>query len=840
MQTRPRFLFAAIALTALGSSVLAQDSAKPLSRYFPGTDLVAYVEFEGRDALSAAWKKTAAYRLRTETTTGAMLESTATQLLDAMLAAMPPDEKKPTGKEMMDLASNLMRSGFAFAVNRHPGDQKPFSIGLVIRGGATGTPREMLGRLIDSANGAGVKTERVMKPGGRRVMMVSSPDGTGFAWWAEGDDLAVSIMIPQNVDAMLDALDGRSPDATKNDARSELAKTKDGFEPVGVAFLDMAALPALPPQAASLGLDRLKRIDYRWGFQGDALMTITRVVAPSPRSGLLALLDQPTFAIKNLPAMPDNVTEFTAFSLDMGPFYEKIAGMVAKSDPDATANMMQMEGMFQELAGHDLRRDVLKHLGPKVVTYTIPSRGVLPSNPLIGLASGYLHVSKTVVSIEVRDVDAFSKVFDSLVAKGNEAIRAQLVELQQGDPAKVKGYGLLPLKGTPHAYVVTLPPSVFPIPAGMRPTMILGKSSLLIATTPEVARAALAMEAKPFAPGDGPLAKALAHVPGNLAMVSVTDTRESMLPELVANIPTLISVFSSMANSTPRPRFNANDAGEAHAPFALTMDPDLIPSPDALRPFLFPATYAFTVTNEGFAFHTRESFPSVSPTTAAPVAVALLLPAVQAARSAARRAQSTNNLKQIGLAMHNHLSVNNAFPGPIRDKDGKALLSWRVAILPYLEQQALYNEFHLDEPWDSEHNKTLIDKMPATYKIPGAKDESGKTFYRGISGPSSLFDPKTKDGVGIASITDGTSNTIGVVEASEAVDWTRPDNEILVPEKDDPANRLIDQFGEHFPGGFNALFLDGSVRFIKKTIDGGVLRALITINGGEIINALEF
>src|SRR6185295_12482568 len=95
------------------------------------------------------------------------------------------------------------------------------------------------------------------------------------------------------------------------------------------------------------------------------------------------------------------------------------------------------------------------------------------------------------------------------------------------------------------------------------------------------------------------------------------------------------------------------------------------------------------------------------------------LAAVQAAREAAQRTQSLNNLKQIGLAMQNHHSVYKAFPARAKlDNDGKPLLSWRVLVLPFIEEKALYNEFHLDEPWDSEHNKPLVEKMPKLYADP--------------------------------------------------------------------------------------------------------------------------
>ena len=101
------------------------------------------------------------------------------------------------------------------------------------------------------------------------------------------------------------------------------------------------------------------------------------------------------------------------------------------------------------------------------------------------------------------------------------------------------------------------------------------------------------------------------------------------------------------------------------------------------------------------------------------VLIALLLPAVQSAREAARRAQCVNNLKQIGLAMHNYASANGGFPpAAIVDPRGKPLLSWRVAILPYLDANPLYAKFKLDEPWDSPHNKELLKYMPAVYGCP--------------------------------------------------------------------------------------------------------------------------
>ncbi len=213
------------------------------------------------------------------------------------------------------------------------------------------------------------------------------------------------------------------------------------------------------------------------------------------------------------------------------------------------------------------------------------------------------------------------------------------------------------------------------------------------------------------------------------------------------------------------------------------------------------------------------------------VLVALLLPAVQAAREAARRVQSVNNLKQLMLAMHNHHATFKRFPPQaIKDKNGKPLLSWRVKLLPYLDENALYEQFHLDEPWDSEHNRQLISQMPLVYRSPNLSLD-GKTIYLGIEHEDAVF-PKNGDGLGLRNITDGTSNTLAMVEADadHAVIWTKPEDLEFDPA--DPMKGL----GNLRPGGFNAGMCDGSVRFIANTIDPDMLRALITIGGGEVVN----
>lgn len=234
-----------------------------------------------------------------------------------------------------------------------------------------------------------------------------------------------------------------------------------------------------------------------------------------------------------------------------------------------------------------------------------------------------------------------------------------------------------------------------------------------------------------------------------------------------------------------------------------------------------------------------------------PVLIGLLLPAVQSAREAARRTACSSNLRSCGLAMMIAESVHRVIPAAIVNKDGKPLLSWRVAILPYIDQEQLYSQFHLDEPWDSEHNRKLIPLMPKDYACPSAPLDAaaGKTTYLAAAGPGmALASPSTKkttgtgrpllSGVSIGSFTDGLSRTVLLLEVSleDAVPWTKPEDFEVAPR--DASTRLF-RGASHQGGIHMVVFVDTHVAQVTEDLDPEVLAAILTRAGAESVSLPE-
>ncbi len=221
-----------------------------------------------------------------------------------------------------------------------------------------------------------------------------------------------------------------------------------------------------------------------------------------------------------------------------------------------------------------------------------------------------------------------------------------------------------------------------------------------------------------------------------------------------------------------------------------------------------------------------------------------LLSAVRAARESAQQAQCVNNLKQIGLAMHSYHRMFGCFPPAfIPDSGGKPMHSWRVLLLPYLGETALYAQYRFDEPWNGPHNASLAPKMPAVYRCPSDTESGGlQVSYAMLVGRHAISDGPTPHAM--SDVKDGLSNTIMVAEAADSgINWLEPRD----LDADHLAKMGFDRSGggfrfvletkikSHHPDKVNVLVCDGSVCTLHALTIGDetLLSAIATIDGGE-------
>jgi len=202
----------------------------------------------------------------------------------------------------------------------------------------------------------------------------------------------------------------------------------------------------------------------------------------------------------------------------------------------------------------------------------------------------------------------------------------------------------------------------------------------------------------------------------------------------------------------------------------------------------------------------------------------MLMPALQKVRAAAGNVSAGNNLKMIGLGWHSYANAHKTLPPQTFNKG----LSWRVAILPYVEEPNLYGQFKLDEPWDSPHNRKLIPLMPKVYALPGADPTTGRTHYQTFVGPKTV-NANPQKGITFAQIKDGTSNTLVVAEGVQPVEWTKPDDIVVTSQP------IMLGAATSATPTTPVLFADASVRPLPRLFDQKMLRFLIDPTDGMVV-----
>ena len=550
--------------------------------------------------------------------------------------------------------------------------------------------------------------------------------------------------------------------------------------------------PMAPKILEALGVAKVKHWSSISGLDKTGMHANSVLVTDGTPTGLFDLLPNKQLTIDAFKKIPGTAVNANVARFDLAYLFDKVMAGIEQIDPNARQMIEAQISQIEPAIGFSFKDDLFAGLGDTWSMY------VSASEP------GAFFIPGLVISASVRKQESVDKVLQVFVA----AAQAALANAGPQAPFTLQEFTAKGEKG----YRIQLNN----VPAPISPTWVLTKDQLVIGLTPQLVTAHLGAVAKATMADNEHVKAAFKWAP-KLLVVSYSDPKPT-----VQTIYTLIGSFGPLLTG---------QLAQQGINFNL---PPLPPFAD-IEQHLAPSVSTIARMDNGWRTESHgvlPSFTQVGPAGAG-VAVGLLLPAVQQAREAARRTQGKNNLKQVGLAMHNYHDAKKKFPAAASvDKKEKKLLSWRVHILPYLGEAALWKQFHLDEPWDSEHNKELIKQIPPVYVSPSHADLAGegKTVYLVPTGKGTSFDGN--EGLGMREFTDGTSNTIMAVEASReaAVIWTKPDD--LEVDFKNPIKGLK---GAR-EGGFHALLCDGSVRFISENIDINILKALFTRNGGEVIN----
>jgi hypothetical protein len=570
-------------------------------------------------------------------------------------------------------------------------------------------------------------------------------------------------------------------------------------------FLPMAGGPDAVRAAAAFGVSNLTHLAGVSGLDQSGFVSRTQLNWKGEPQGLLKLLDVQPLTADDLKAIPRDPTLAVAVKLDLQKVFDTFVDVLGTVEPRAKEEFLKDIREADEASGIPFREEILKPLGDTFRVYDSPSEG--------GLLAGATAV------VSLKDAKAAAATHDKLLTALQGALQEaeHAIQQEKGDFLGFRRRSAPRIEKLPFLGNTIYLFSPGEPDAPVAPSWCLTDKELIVALYPQGVKAYLARGKEFSSLAEAPEVEKALQSDSGLVSLAYLDTQR-VFDWAYPFAPALVQ---SMSVQFQRMGLDMNLTG-------------LVPSAGAIRRHLRPGLVTLRRTASGIEIVSRQTLPGGGMFSAMPLVMPGLwfsrMSMSVPARSTARKVASTNNMRQISLAMLNYENVYGKFPPAYKaDKDGKPLLSWRVLILPYLEQQSLYQQFHLDEPWDSEHNKKLIDRMPVIYQTPGSAAGRGKATYLTVRGPKTVF--PGKEVIRMAEIRDGTSNTIMTVEVPDnrAVVWTKPDD--FKYDEKNPINGLLGRW----PGGFNAGFADSSVRFLNLGISPSTLKAYFTRNGGEAV-----
>ena len=594
------------------------------------------------------------------------------------------------------------------------------------------------------------------------------------------------------------------PPAWLNELTTELAIEKPGLlvhlnvhrllETLRPVITDPSAFPILN----ALGVSKLKHCSSLSGLDKVGRQFKSLIVTEGVPTGLFDLLPEKPLTIEAFRNVPASAASAAVVRLDLALLFDKFLKGIEQVDPNARQQFEAKLAALEPQLGFSLKSDLLEGFGDTWTLY------------VAGGDSGIVFLPPIVLTASVRKSENLTKALDVVVA----AARAALAQAGPQAPFSIQDVVTQGGKG----YRIQF--TNLPVPVS--PTWIVTKDQFVLSLSPQMVHSHL-VATKKNSLADNDAVKAAFQWQPKPSFVSYSDPK--------AGLKTIFQLIN-----TYTPFVSGQLAVEG-----IAINPPPLPPLSDLDEHLVPSVVTIGRTPNGWRTEGHGVIPSSVEFGPAVLVLgatiglrAVRVSGVAGGFGANGGDESKNNLKQIALAFHNYHDASKKFPpAASTDQDGKALLSWRVHLLPYLDQAPLYKQFHLDEPWDSEHNKTLIERIPSVFVSPAHRDlaKEGKTVYLVPTGKGTMFDGK--EGYSFRDIRDGESHTILAVEAHRdaAVIWTKP-AELAVDFKD-PWKNLKSAFG----GGFHAALCDGSVRHFKDDLKADVLAAFFTRAGEERISA---
>ena len=701
----------------------ADPAARSLARYVPRRGLAFYLEFDGLDAHAADWHASAAYKLLVDTKLGALLEDLGVQALDLLQASLPAD-RRTKGADLVEAHEEHRQARIRGGL-RARGRGRLEGRGRAPRGRSSrGSPVDREPGVRDVAKDGAATSPRASRHRLDRRARPPHPLTKELVWWVEQGDL---VLAGKSVaDEVMAVIDGKEPSAVDHPLLSRAQEARWRLPACGNRLRRRGR--------AGTFVSRGRPAWSRWraasgsavGVPGSGAAPWCSGCWPQGPAGDCSRCSTsgPSARTRFLPCPPTPPASPSSRSTQPGPM-TSLPNWGTPNSARAPPNPRRVPiGVFRHAKSCSSSSARRSPFTPKRPSAQTPR----PSPRLI-----VEQLAGWTLSAPVRDEAAVAGAIDPLIAMVSQRLKRQLRLAQnRGLIAPVWSVDVRPT-AEPRGYTLEYVNSQPVVLAKLRPTVAVSRGQLVFAGSPAAAERALA--GGPHWQPAGEFVPVVNRLPAEMIYLSLQDPR-IFAPIALKAVPILVRQINAEVAVRER------QAGQTAAEPPLRLEPDMIPAPDAVNRLLFPSSTALVVDRQGATLIHREAFPSLTSPASAGVIVALCLPAIQSAREAARRSQCVNNLKMIALAMHNYHSTNNAFPRPaITDAKGKPLLSWRVAILPFIDQQALYNRFKLDEPWDSPHNKELLKEMPATYLCPtrGNADPS-TTTYRVPTGNGALFE----------------------------------------------------------------------------------------------------